>query len=259
MSRMAASLPTLPHDLATCHDLIRQLQADSQHAATQLADAELQVCEAQARVAHQEALETEYRETIASYEETIEKLTADNKLLKRYIFGSRRERYADDPNQIPLFDWKSLISGEQDETAKESPETGASAKKKRTSRGRQRRVFPEFIPREEERYLLDETDIPEEMLNDPNARRFFKKIGDQVTIELAERLEYVERTRDGRLVSWYWWSLPPPSGRIRRGDASPASLLHAVPRSILLRRCQDAPDATLTHHIPVHRRSHCSH
>jgi hypothetical protein len=27
---------------------------------------------------------------------------------------------------------------------------------------------------------------------------------DQVAIELADRLEYVEESRDGRLESWYW-------------------------------------------------------
>jgi hypothetical protein len=27
---------------------------------------------------------------------------------------------------------------------------------------------------------------------------------DQVAIELADRLEYVEQSRDGRLESWYW-------------------------------------------------------
>ena len=57
-----------------------------------------------------------------------------------------------------------------------------SPPKKRTSKGRQRRVFPDFLPREEERYALDEADIPEEMRNNPRARRFFKKIGERIEL-----------------------------------------------------------------------------
>ena len=43
-------------------------------------------------------------------------------------------------------------------------------------------MFPDFIPREEERYTLDEADIPEEMRDNPNARRFFKKIGERIEV-----------------------------------------------------------------------------
>ena len=43
-------------------------------------------------------------------------------------------------------------------------------------------MFPDFLPREEERYFLEEEDIPEEMRDNPNARRFFKKIGEQIEI-----------------------------------------------------------------------------
>jgi transposase len=188
-SPMAASLPELPQDLAGCHELIRQLQADSQLATEQLASSELKLREAEARVAHLEAVQVEYRETIATYEETIEQLRADNKLLKRCIFGSRRERYTDDPDQILLFDSQLLESDKeesesekQEEVTEESPEPASSGQKKRTSKGRQRRVFPEFIPRDEERHPLNEADIPDEMLNDPNARRFFKKIGERLEV-----------------------------------------------------------------------------
>ena len=64
--------------------------------------------------------------------------------------------------------------------APDAPEPAAPPKKKRTSKGRQPRVFPDFLPREEERLELNEADIPAEMLQDPARRRFFKKIGERI-------------------------------------------------------------------------------
>jgi len=179
---MASSFPELPNDLASCHALIGQLQAEAQRAAQQSATWESKAREAEARTHHLEALVAEQRETIATYEETIEHLTADNKLLKRCIFGSRRERYTDDPNQILLFDAETLNPGESNEDAKDEQELTAQRKKKRTSKGRRRRIFPDFIPREDERHYLDEADISEEMRDHPNARRFFKKVGERIEL-----------------------------------------------------------------------------
>jgi transposase len=172
---MAASLPELPHDLASCQLLIRQLQAETQRAAEQLA-----TCES--RVQHLEAQLAEYQETVARYEETVERLTADNTLLKRCLFGSRRERYTDDPRQTLLFDPLAASPDTMEEASRDVPEPVAPPQRKRTSKGRQRRVFPDFFPREEERLPLSEADIPEELRNDPRARRFFKKIGERIEL-----------------------------------------------------------------------------
>jgi transposase len=184
---MASSLPDLPNDLASCHALIVQLQAEAQRAVEQTATWESKAREAEASAHHLEAFVVEQRETIARYEETIEHLIADNKLLKRCIFGSRRERYTDDPHQMLLFDTKQLDSSKSNDNAKDKPELPAGLqRKKRKSKGRQRRIFPEFIPREDERYHLDEADIPEELRNHPDARRFFKKIGERVELIPAQ-------------------------------------------------------------------------
>ena len=39
-------------------------------------------------------------------------------------------------------------------------------------------MFPDFLPREERKHYLDPEDIPEEMRDNPDVRRFFKKVGE---------------------------------------------------------------------------------
>jgi transposase len=153
----------LPHNISSCHAVIEQLRAKLRHAT--------------ARVSHLEALLAEHQDTVAEQQETITQLSEDNKLLKRCLFGSRRERF-EDPAQTFLFDAKSLES----DTSNREPPKIPKRRKKRTSKGRQRRVFPEFLPREEQRHLLAEADIPEDLRNSPQARRFFKKVGEHVEL-----------------------------------------------------------------------------
>jgi transposase len=118
---------------------------------------------------------------IQEQQATIDRLSTDMALLKRALFGSRRERFrGDDPNQQYLFDSEEL----QAETAKpESPGDDQEARPRRTSNGRGRRVFPESLPRKEVRHELNKEDLPADLRNDPAAKRFFKKT--------SEELEYV--------------------------------------------------------------------
>ena len=146
--------------------------------------------DAAAQIAHLETLLAEHQETIADQQQTIDNLAADNALLKRSLFGSRRERYTD-PAQTLLFDATTLESPQPDEPPKQS----AESQPKRTSKGRQRRVFPEFLPREEQRFELDPEEIPEELRNNPNVRRFFKKVGE--TLEMVPmQLKVVEQFQE---------------------------------------------------------------
>jgi transposase len=173
---MTSPLPELPRDIAQCHALIERLRTELQ--------------QAEARVSHLEALVVEHQETVAEQKKTIEKLTEDNKLLKRSLFGSRRERY-EDPTQGLLFDVKSL---ESEKTEQESRKVSPSGKR-RTSKGRARRVFPEFLPREEKKHHLNEEDIPEELRNHPDARRFFKKVGEQIEL-IPLQLKVIEEYQE---------------------------------------------------------------
>jgi transposase len=180
----------LPDDLKSCHALIVQLQAELRAANEQLAKLQAKADEgATEQVSHLEALLAKYQETIADQEQTIENLAADNALLKRSLFGCRRERFTDDPAQTLLFDPTSDSPEPDDED--EQPKK----KKKRTSKGRQPRVFPEFLPREEQKHYLNPEDIPKEMRDNPDARRFFKKVGE--TLEMTPmQLRVVEQFQE---------------------------------------------------------------
>jgi transposase len=188
--------PELPNDITGCHRLIEQLRAELQQANEQIAQLKslsLEPQSAAARISHLEALLAEHKETIATHEQTIEDLTADNKLLKRSLFGSRRERYVD-PAQTLLFDPKAAEA-----TTKEGDDADSQPakpkRKRRTSKGRQPRVFPDFLPREEVHHALDENEIPEHLRDNPNARRFFKKVGEQLEL-IPMQLKVVEQYQE---------------------------------------------------------------
>ena len=104
---MTSPRPELPNDITGCHVLIGQLRAERRQAEEHIAQLQSAGRDAASRISHLEALLAEYQETIATHQQTIEHLTADNKLLKRSLFGSRRERY-EDPSQALLFDVKAL-------------------------------------------------------------------------------------------------------------------------------------------------------
>ena len=167
----------LPDDIKSCQALTEQLRTKLHAAAEQ--------------IAHLEELLARHQETIADQERTIENLAADNRLLKRALFGSRRERFADDPAQRLLFEATTLDSPQTDDKQEQAPQ----AKKKRTSKGRQVRSFPDFLPRLEQKHYLNPEDIPEELRDHPRARRFFKKVGE--TLELIPmQLQVIEQFQE---------------------------------------------------------------
>jgi len=196
---MSASLPNLPNNVADCHVMIRDLKEKLQAACkgeevtvvSKGADDEVQ------RLRQHVA---KLQETIAEQAETIEKLQEDCKLLRRTLFGSRRERFtADDPRQLLLFDAVTLEpapsndNGEGNDT--EEGQDQPPPKKKRRGKGRQKRVFSEFLPREQERLELKDDEIPEQMRDNPKARRFFKKIGERVEL-IPMEIKIVEQYQE---------------------------------------------------------------
>lgn len=182
----------LPQDLASCHALIGQLRTELQQATERSDQWRSHAEDAQACLAERDALLAEHEATIADQQQTIDNLVADNKLLKRSLFGSRRERHVDQGNQALLFDFETL---EPEKSTAESDEVSAPAKTKRTSRGRQRRVFPEFLAREEQKHFLKDEDIPEDLRHHPDARRFFKKVHQYVEL-IPQQLKVVEEYQE---------------------------------------------------------------
>jgi len=149
---------------------------------------ELDAC--QAWIARLQETSRQQSETIAQQQETIDRLLVDLALLKRSLFGSRRERFVEDPRQGRLFETASLPGEDagaappQASPAKASPPMAPSPPR-RTSSGRGRRIFPEFLPRKTLQHALREEDIPDALRNDPQARRFFKKTSEELEFEPA--------------------------------------------------------------------------
>ena len=105
---MTLPCPEFPNDVSSCHDVIRRLHADAQRASELGEKWRSKAEDADARIIELETLLAKHEQTIADQQQTIEQLSADNKLLKRSLFGSRRERFTDDPLQLSLFDLKSI-------------------------------------------------------------------------------------------------------------------------------------------------------
>jgi transposase len=183
MDDAAAPLPTT---LAECHAKIAEL-AD--------ANATLQAAKAQ-----QQATIAEQQVTIDEQQTLLRALQRDIALLKRTLFGQRRERF-EDPRQGLLFDAVAVGGGEPDAPPAEddqhaalADEDGAShetdGQKSSRRNGRGRRVIPEGLPRVKRIHELDAAEIPEH-LRDDAGRRFLKKVGEYVEWE-PPRLMVIE-------------------------------------------------------------------
>jgi transposase len=136
------------------------------------------------------------QQTIDEQQSVLEDLQRDFNLLKRSLFGHRRERF-EDPDQGMLFDFAVL--GEEETTAAsnspaEEPDSPDSEQRKKNRRGRQRRVIPETLQRERRERKLDDDEIPAE-LRGRKLRRFFTKAGEWIEMQPPKLIvieEYVE-------------------------------------------------------------------
>ena len=199
---MTSPQPELPNDIASCHALIKQLHAELRVASQQIEEmASLGLQDAATRLAHLEALLAEHKETIADQQQTIKNLSADNALLKRSLFGPRRERFTD-PAQILLFDAQD--PGSRVTTAGRTTQRKTN-RPSRTRTRRKRRNAPARVGshasflsscREKKRRSTWMTKIfLRQMRDNPNARRFFKKIGEQLEM-VPMQLKVVERYQE---------------------------------------------------------------
>ncbi len=122
-------------------------------------------------------------ETIERLELRIDQLSRDVTTLKRELYGSRRERF---------------VSPTQDDSPQTTPPAGnplpeqpipasdpAPPPPRRTSQGRRQRVLDATIPRENILHRLQEQDVPSELWNHPQARRFFRFVREEVELQRA--------------------------------------------------------------------------
>jgi len=251
---MSAPASPLPTTLAECQALIAELrQKDSQQQATislqrvrllELTEANsqqqaklLELTEInvhqQATIAQQQATLVQQQATIDDQQSVLQNLQRDLALLKRTLFGQRRERY-EDPRQGTLFDAITLdelspalaAASTLEPPLCEEPDEPAESRSSR--RGRVRRVIPETLPRIQRVQELTDEEIPEELRGAEHVRRFRKKVGEYLEWEPPRLMvveEYVETLAvdnvDATQSTLYSAARPP---RIFSGLAGPGLL-----------------------------------
>ncbi len=172
----------LPADRAQLEQLVRQLLAREAELITR--QTEHQMREAQLVAALNASTQT-----VDQQRELLDKLTHELALLKRWVFGSRRERFgADDPRQQSLFEVGEQPVADVEAAADESSEdesdaeSGDDQKKKKKRRGHGRQPLPQFLPRQRVEHIVDGAE-----LGCPGCGQDRVKISQVV----SEQLEYV--------------------------------------------------------------------
>jgi transposase len=158
------------------------------------------LAERDAALAERDATIGAQQETIDELQQLIKTLGSEVSLLKRSLFGRRRERF-DDPNQGTLFDAQWIGTDEADAAEDNGPEEAPAASDDQSTAGRRRRrgrgrlVFPETLARKQIVHRLDEKDLPEHLRGKEDVRRFLKKVREYLETERATAYvveEYVE-------------------------------------------------------------------
>ena len=136
----------------------------------------------QAEVNGQQAeLLEQQTETIQQQHDHIEKLKVDLDLLRRYIYGRRRERFVDDPaNQPMLFDLGEAAASEETEDADDDEEDDSPSKKRRKGHGR--RKLPDHLPHKDIHHILE---------GDELLCPCCGKVRVKISEEVSEQLEFV--------------------------------------------------------------------
>lgn len=152
--------------------------------------------------------------------ETIDELHTRIAELERELYGAKRERFiadqdddedeATEPHESTPIDPTLPCDNDQSSSVTESAaddtadaDSGTSeteslddspppdhadpttAKPRRSSAGRRRRVYPPDMPRVKVYHPLDESQIPADLLHDPRARRFYRLVREE--IEMPQR------------------------------------------------------------------------
>jgi transposase len=146
--------PRLPDDPGECQRLLDDLLRRNDELRRQAEDARRQAEDARRRI---DELRRVLEETAADYSQLQEKhaeLAETLALFRRYVFGPRRERHVDDPNQRHLFDLHDTAT-EPEVAAPTEPDAAPPGPRPKASRPH-RRVSLDHLP-----HIRIEHDLPE--------------------------------------------------------------------------------------------------
>jgi transposase len=171
--------PSLPDDLEQCQRLLHDLLRRNDELRRQAEDAQRQAEDAQRRTAEiervLEATAADYSQLQQQHAELAQTLA----LFRRYIFGPRRERLVDDPDQRHLFDLHDpAIELEADAPAQ--PDDASLARPPRTTTTRRRQSL-DHLPQ-----IRIEHDLPAHEKTCPCCGGAKQRIGE----DLSRELEY---------------------------------------------------------------------
>ena len=153
------ALAQIQQRLDSLEQTVTQQQAEITRQQAVIAQQQTEVSRQQAVITHQSAVIAEQAETIATYQDQLSKADEQIRLLKRALFGQRRERYIHSPDQKLLFTPEALEATSVPLPEAVATETlNATAKKKRRGR-RSKFEFPQFLERRRTEYPLP----PEEL------------------------------------------------------------------------------------------------
>jgi transposase len=173
---MSVTLP-LPDDPEQCQRLLDDLLRRNDELQRQAEEAQRQAEEAQRRI---EELQRVLDQTAADYSQLQERhaeLAEALALLRRYVFGPRRERHIDDPDQGHLFDLHDTVIVPVPDAPAES-DAGSSAPTPKASRPH-RRICLDHLP-----HNRIEHDVPEDEKTCSCCGGAKQKIGEDLSREL---------------------------------------------------------------------------
>ena len=162
--------PRLPDDPEQCQQLLHDLLRRNDELRQQAEDAQRRVDELQ-RVLDETA--ADYNQLQQEHAELAETLA----LLRRYVFGPRRERFEDDPDQGHLFDLHDTAV-EPESTAPTEPDTAETAERPKAARPR-KRISLDHLP-----HNRVEHDLPEAEKTCPCCGGAKQRIGEDLSREL---------------------------------------------------------------------------
>jgi transposase len=128
--------------------------------ADQLAACQQRIRELEQRDADQQAVIAQQQEVIAACQEQLTRAAEQLRLLKRMLFGQRRERYVPSPDQKLFFVPEAIAGLDAKVQSPEEAATEASGPRTRRKPRRPRIEFPQFWEHRQIKYPLPDAELP---------------------------------------------------------------------------------------------------